>query len=324
MDNISYFISLFPRFIGDILNSIDKSVKSQINEIRLRKNKPIVIYVLNTLYFIEHSGMLTRTVSDRCINISEDDFEYICDKLCSHSYHTNMSSLIDGYVTAKNGSRIGVSSTAVFKDDKIHSVKDISSLNIRISHECINCAKKIIDLTYRNKMPSIIVAGLPGCGKTTFLRDYARLISNGYSGEYKKVSIIDERKEIAAGFDVGINTDVLSGFIKSKGIEIATRTLSPDLIVCDEIGSVDELEKIRYSFSTGVSFAVSIHLKNAEDIFSNIITDELINTGQFDFIVILKSFTDEFEIIDLGEIKLESGRNDNDNPFFILPWFNGG
>ena len=69
MDNISYFISLFPRFIGDTLNSLDKSVKSQINEIRLRKNKPIVIYVLNTLYFIEHSGVLTRTVSDRCVSI---------------------------------------------------------------------------------------------------------------------------------------------------------------------------------------------------------------------------------------------------------------
>ncbi len=235
-----------------------------------------------------------------------------------------MSSLIDGYVTAKNGSRIGVSSTAVYKDGKIYSVKDIGSLNIRISHECRNCAKKIIDLTFRNRLPSIIVAGLPGCGKTTFLRDYARLISNGYSGEYKKVAIVDERKEIAADFDVGINTDILSGFGKAKGIEIATRTLSPDLIVCDEIGSIDELEKIRYSFSTGVNFAVSIHLKDAEDIFSNIMTDELIKTGQFDFIIILKSYTDEFEIIDLGEIKLEGGRNDNDNPFFILPWFNGG
>lgn len=324
MDNISYFLSLFPRFIGDTINSLDKSIKSKISEIRLRKNKPIIIYVLNTLYFIEHSGVLSRTLNDRCIRIQEEDFEYICDKLCSHSYHTNMSSLIDGYVTAKNGSRIGVSSTAVYKDDKIYSVKDIGSLNIRISHECRNCAKKIIDLTFRSRLPSIIVAGLPGCGKTTFLRDYARLVSNGYSGAYKKVAIVDERKEIAADFDVGINTDILSGFGKAKGIEIATRTLSPDLIVCDEIGSIDELEKIRYSFSTGVNFAVSIHLKDAEDIFSNIMTDELIKTGQFDFIIILKSYTDEFEIIDLGEIKLEGGRNDNDNPFFILPWFNGG
>lgn len=323
MDNISYFISLFPKFIGDTLNSLDKGTKSTVSEIRLRKNKPIIVYVLNTLYFIEHSGVLTRMLNDRCISINDEDFEYICDKLCSHSYHTNMSSLIDGYVTAKNGSRIGVSSTAVYKDDKIYSVKDIGSLNIRISHECRNCAKKIIDLTFRNRLPSIIVAGLPGCGKTTFLRDYARLISNGYGGEYKKVAIVDERKEIAADFDVGINTDILSGFSKAKGIEIATRTLSPDLIVCDEIGSIDELEKIKYSFSTGVNFAVSIHLKNAEDIFSNSVTDELIKTGQFDFIIVLKSYTDEFEIIDLGEIKLESGRNDTDNPFFILPWFNG-
>lgn len=324
MDNISYFISLFPRFVGDTFHSLEKNIKSQISEIRLRKNKPIIIYVHSTLYFIEHGGALTRTLNDRCMIINDEDFEYICDKLCSHSYHTNMSSLTDGYVTAKNGSRIGVSSTAVFREGKIYSVKDISSLNIRISHEYKNCAEKIVDLICQNRLPSIIVAGLPGCGKTTFLRDYARLISNGYSGAYKKVSIIDERKEIASGFDVGINTDVLFGFKKAKGIEIATRTLSPDLIICDEIGSMEELEKIRHSFSTGVNFAVSIHLKNAEDIFSNKMTDELIKTGQFDFIVILKSYTDEFEIIDLGEIKLEGGRHDNDNPFFILPWFNGG
>lgn len=324
MDNISYFINLFPRFLGDTFNSLDKSIKAQMNEIRIRKNKPIIIYALNTLYFIELDGVLTRTLNERCITINEDDFEYICDKLCSHSYHTNMSSLIDGYVTAKNGSRVGVSSTAVFKDNRIYSIKDITSLNIRISHEYKNCAKKIIDLIYRSRLPSVIVAGLPGSGKTTFLRDYARLISNGYGGEYKKVSIIDERKEISADFDVGVNTDTLLGFNKAKGIEIATRTLSPDLIVCDEIGSMEELEEIEHSFSTGVSFAVSLHLKDATDIFSNRMSEMLMATGQFDFIIILKSFTDEFEIIDLGEIKLENGRNDNDNPFFILPWFNGG
>lgn len=322
MDNISYFISLFPKFIKDIFNSFDVKIRNQINEIRLRRDKPIIVYIINKAYFVELSGRLSPNLNQQCLYLSSDDFDYICDKICSNSYHTSMTTLVDGYVTAKNGSRVGVSSTAVIKDNKIHSVRDISSLNIRISHEYKNCSKKIVDLICKDKLPSIVVAGKPCCGKTTFLRDYARLISNGYMGECKKVSIVDERKEISCGFDVGVNTDTLYGFSKAKGIEIATRTLSPDLIICDEIGNEQELEAMENSFTTGVSFAVSVHIKSSKQLFSNMILLNLIDSGQFDYVIILKSFTNEFEIIDLGEVKLESGRNDNDNPFFFFPWNN--
>lgn len=324
MDNISGFISKFPKFLGDIFNSFDTNIKKQINEIRLRCDKPIIIYINDKAYFIELSGAVSPRLNSQCIYLSSDDFAYICDRICSNSYHTNMATLINGYVTDKNGSRVGVASSAVYKDNEICSVNNISSLNIRISHEYKNCAKVIIDLICKNKLPSIVVAGKPGSGKTTFLRDYARLISNGCLGEYKKVSIIDERKEIAAGFDIGINTDVLSGFNKAKGIEIATRTLSPDLIICDEIGSVAELNAIINGFASGISFAVSAHIKDEREIFSNKILLDLIDTNMFDYILILKSYTEEFEIIDLGEVKNESGRNDNDNPFFFLPWIDGG
>lgn len=324
MDNISYFIPMFPKYISDVFNSFDSAVKEQINEIRLRKSKPLIIYIKDSAYFVEYTGRLSEKFTNRCITVTAEDFDSVCDKLCSHSYHTNMPSLIDGYITVKNGSRVGAASTAVIKEGKTVSVKNITSLNIRISHEYNNCSAKILDLIYRDNLPSIIVAGRPNCGKTTFLRDYARQISNGRKGKAKKVSIVDERQEISGSFDVGINSDVLCGFKKAKGIEIATRTLSPDLIVCDEIGSTEELGAITNAFASGVSFAVSVHLKDADNIFNNNILLSLIETNQFDYIVILKSYTDEFEIIDLGEVKLESGRNDNDNPFFFLPWINGG
>ena len=123
---------------------------------------------------------------------------------------------------------------------------------------------------------------------------------------------------------MGINTDVLSGYEKAKGIEIATRTLSPDIIVCDEIGNINELEAIQYGFSTGVNFAVSVHMKDEENLQRNKIIQRLLETGEFDYLVLLKSFTDEFEIIDLRSYQLENNRNNNDNPFFIIPWGNGG
>lgn len=323
MDNISCFISIMPKYISDILGSMDSTIKSQINEIRLRIDKPIIIYIKSKAYFIELNGKLTSRFNKHCLCIGSEDFNVVCDKLCNNSYHTNMQTMVNGYITAKNGSRVGISAAAVKKDSTVHSVKNITSINIRIAHEYIGCSKKVADIICNNGLPSIIVAGKPGCGKTTFLRDYARLISDGYLYDYKKVAIADERGEIAADFNVGINTDTLVGFDKAKAIEMAVRTLSPDLIVCDEIGNLSELNAIKSGFSSGVEFAVSVHLKNEAKIFSNKIVKELIETKQFDYMVILKSFTDEFEIIDLREEGIENSRNDNDNPFYFIPWLDG-
>lgn len=315
---------MFPGFIGDIFNSLDTAVREQINEIRLRKEKPVIIYIKDKAYFIDYSGKPVSKPNGRCVYIRADDFEGVCDRLCSHSYHTNMASLINGFVTAKNGSWVGVASSAVYRDGRLHSVRDITSLNIRISHEYKNCCRQIVKLICSDRLPSIIVAGKPGCGKTTFLRDYARILSDGYDGVYRKVAVIDERHELAADFDIGVNTNVLCGFEKAKGIEAATRTLSPDLIVCDEIGSPGEVKAVSGGFACGVSFAVSVHLKDGSNLFSNRILAELLDTGQFDYIVLLKSYTDEFEIINLGEVKNENARDIDDNPFFFLPWINGG
>lgn len=324
MDNLSYFISLFPDALNKAFSNLDFGIKGKINEIRLRRGKPIIIYVSDKPYFIEYAARLSDKLNDGCMKISENDFDYICDRLCNNSYHTNMSSLIDGYVTVKNGSRVGVASTAVIKNGEIHSVKDISSLNIRISHEYKNCALEIMDYVCLAGLKSIIVAGKPASGKTTFLRDYARQISSGYFPSGKKVAIVDERRELAGNFDVGINTDVLTGFPKAKGIEMAVRTLSPELIICDEIGNINELEAIKNGFSSGVSFAVSVHIRDDAQIFSNKIVTSLVGTMQFDYIVLLKSYTREFEIIELGELKGEGNRTDNDNPFFITTWLDGG
>lgn len=324
MDNITYFFSAFPEYLSDVFNSFDKSIISLITEIRLRRNKAVIVYIKQIPYFISIGGKLVNHFSQNIISLDDDSFDFITDRLCNHSFHTNMNTMINGYITTKVGSRVGIGASAVYKDNSLNSIKDINSLNIRIAREHKNCSREILNLLFTEKTPSIIVAGPVLCGKTTFLRDFSRLLSSGFAGRYRKITIVDERREIAGGFDVGINTDVLSGYEKAKGIEIATRTLSPDIIVCDEIGNINELEAIQYGFSTGVNFAVSVHMKDEENLQRNKIIQRLIETGEFDYLVLLKSFTDEFEIIDLRSYQLENNRNNNDNPFFIIPWGNGG
>lgn len=112
------------------------------------------------------------------------------------------------------------------------------------------------------------------------------------------MSIVDERGEFG-GFSPGVNTDVLTGFGKKKGIEIAVRTLSPELIVCDEIADDAEVDAIKAGFSSGVAFAVSVHIRDAEDLVHKSIIKKLYLTGEFDYVVLLEEYGDTFSVVDL-------------------------
>lgn len=322
MDNLSYFISLMPQRICDAFCNLDNSVLMRINEIRLRKNKPLIIYVSKELFFITPEN-ITKNLCSKCIILTNDEFDCITDRLCNNSFHTNMDSMVKGYITVNNGSRVGIAGKAVYRDGIVNSVRNINSLCLRISHDYKDCSRHIINLLYRDNPVSIIVAGEPRSGKTTFLRDMGRLLSSGFNGKYLCVSYVDERGELSSGI-CGVNTDSIVGYEKSKGIEIATRTLAPQLIICDEIGNKQELEAIKYGFSTGVNFAVSVHMRDVQQIEKNKIIKGLISTGEFDYVVLLKSYTDDYKIIDLRTNKSENNRNYNDYPFFIFPWGNDG
>lgn len=289
-----------------------------ITEIRIRLNKPVIVYIADEPHFIGSSGEYLSMPAADCLRISDNEFEAIINNLCNNSFHINIETLKKGYIITKAGIRIGVCSKAVYNQGELISIKDITSINIRIPHEYKNCARSVLNEIYSDSLPSIIVAAMPSMGKTTFLRDFARLISSGYNGRFSKVSIIDERSEIAGDFDVGINTDVISNFPKAKGIEMAIRTMSPDIIICDEIGTVEELDKIKFGFSSGVRFAVSVHTDSAGSVQKDSILYNLIKCGCFDYLIILEHYTDAYKIYSLKGDTGENSRNYNDNSLFGL------
>ena len=311
-----------PVILRDVLNQIDANVLNTVNEIRIRRDKPLVLIIRNSTYFVDNNGFLIDYCHKNSFVVKSTVFDKLFMNLCDYSIHNNIENLKKGFLTLSNGARVGVASTAVCDENGYVSVKDIVALNIRVPQEVKGCCSRILNLLYTNDLPSIIVAGKPNSGKTTLLRDIARMLSSGHNGIYRKVAIIDERNEFAAknetniSMDLGINTDVLTSFSKSVGIELATRTLSPELIICDEVATDKELESILYAFSSGVSFALSVHISDKDDLLTKPIIRTLLETREFSYIIFLDNYTYIPKIIDTTEVLNEIHRNDNSCSLF--------
>jgi len=278
-----------------ILLRIDDEKLSSIQEIRLRSEKPVAVFTDGGSFFITEKGTLTKIFDSKCIITSYMELNDTVNRVCNYSIHSHQENINNGFVTVKGGHRVGLVGTYVKNSEGKITVKDISSVNIRISRQIFGSSEIITDSLLKNGLQNIIIAGPPSSGKTTVLRDLAFRLSSGYIGEYFKTAVLDERGEFSASYsgspqnDLGLNSDVLLNYPKTKGIEIALRSLSPEYIIFDEICSEDDVSSIKNALNTGVKFALSIHCGSEEELKNKDLLNLLLNTGSFKYAVLLSS-----------------------------------
>lgn len=191
---------------------------------------------------------------------------------------------------------------AIIKDEKIATLSYISSLNFRIARQVLNCSNKaIIHILNRNTVWNTLIVSPPGLGKTTLLKDIIRRISNGIPEmNFKGITcgVVDERGEISATYkgvsqnDLGIRTDVIDNIPKALGMKMLVRSMSPKVIIADEIGSKEDIEAIEYAVSSGVNGIFTAHGDSLEQIKENPILSQLVLNGYIDKILILDSKRD--------------------------------
>lgn len=219
---------------------------SNVAEIRLRVGRPSVC-----VNIFGEMKVCSEVFS------SEEIADFFAE-ICRYSVHSFQDDIARGFVTLDGGHRVGICGTAVKENGRITFIKDISGLNIRIAHQVTGCADEIFGRFFSHGHCSLLIAGRPLSGKTTILRDLARQL-----GERRRVTVIDSRSEISASvrgaplLDVGLNTDVLCGCGKSEGIMLALRSLSPEVIICDEIAH-DE-EAVEQALFCGVKVVAAAH-----------------------------------------------------------------
>ena len=258
----------------------------QIEEIRLRSNKPLALKIGQTTQITDYI-------------VSQEDVLQAFEKICESSIYSYRKQICDGYITIKGGNRVGIVGSAVVDNGQVINVNYISSLNFRIASERIGCSNQVIEdlIDIRNNsVYNTLIVSPPGCGKTTLLRDIVRNISNGikvigFRGE--NVGVVDERGEIAAMYkgipqnDIGIRTDVIDNMPKPEAMRILVRSMAPDVIVCDEIGSMEDVKAIDYAMCSGVKGIFTAHGKDIDEISRNPELSKLLNKKIFERIVIL-------------------------------------
>lgn len=308
LDNFKYSVSFISPRIRILLENLGEHIIDDIQEIRLRRNKPVTLVTKSGCCFLTNNSRTTYILSANCVITSENEIIDTVNKMCNYSMHSHQKEIENGYITLNNGARVGVAGTALTNNGEVSNVKDIISINLRIPRNIKNVSEPIFEQIFSKNICNLIIAGPPSSGKTTLLKDIAYNLSSGRMGKYYKVCIIDERKELASQERfTGPNTDVLYGFPKEQGISVAVRTLSPDFIICDEIGSADEAKRIINTMNSGVKFILSIHSADEDELKRKIQFRILVESGGFDTAVILSGSNNPCHIKEIVKADEMSG-----------------
>lgn len=228
--------------------------------------------------------------------ITPDDIEEMLTFISRYSIYAYEEEIRQGFLTIEGGNRIGFAGQVRMEEGQVSCMTNIRFLNIRIAREQKGCARELLPLLYEEEeLQNTLLISKPGIGKTTYLRDCIRLISDG---DGKKVCVIDERSEIAACHlgipqnDVGKRTDVLDGCPKQEGMRMALRSMSPEVIAVDELGGEEDAFAVQQMVLCGCKILGTMHGDNIEQILQMAGVKEMYEKKLFQRYVFLRKRED--------------------------------
>lgn len=270
-------LSFLPKTIADYVKQIPPLQRNSIEEIRIRISRPIEITVKGVPQFLSH-------------NVTTEEAMQVLNKISHFSIYTLEEELKRGYVTIDGGHRIGLAGKVILEGGKVKAIRDISSFNIRIAKEKIGIAEKLIPHLYQDDWLHTMIIGPPQTGKTTLLRDIARIISSGYPPMGLppfKVGIVDERSEIAGcvkgipQLTFGPRVDILDACPKAEGMMMMIRSMSPDVLIVDEIGRKEDTEAILEAVNAGIKLIMTTHGNTLSDVKKRPSLQSILDQGLF-------------------------------------------
>lgn len=263
---------------------------SELQEIRLRIGQPVTV-----LY--QNEELILPTMYSEKKRLGKQEMKETIEHISNYSLYAYEHELKQGFITIEGGHRVGMAGQVIMEGGKIKNMKYISSINIRVSHEVLDCANKIFPyITYNNQMYHTLIISPPRCGKTTLLRDVIRQISDG--NRWIKgctVGVVDERSELGGCYlgviqnNLGMRTDILDRCPKADGMIMLIRSMAPQVVAVDEIGAKEDVHAIEYAMHCGCKMLATAHGDSMEEICKKPIFEKLIREKRFERYVILSN-----------------------------------
>lgn len=284
------------------LGKIDNAFFEEMTELRIRADKPLLIYRLGKERGVGENGFDNPEKSYRP---TPSDIAETVERISQYSLYALEEELRMGYITLPGGHRVGVVGKGVIEKGSLRTIRPISGLNIRISRAIKGCSSgilpQILDSNTQRRLPyNTMIISPPGCGKTTLLRDIIRKLSDEVG---LTIGVVDERSEIGGSYkgiaqnDVGFRTDLLDGCPKAEGMVLLLRAMAPDVIAVDELGGSGDAEAVENISNAGVRFMCTVHGYGLEDIRQKPNLRVLLDKGIFKKFVVLRKPGEEGKVL---------------------------
>lgn len=290
-------VPILPPCLRDVFTILAESVAQGLEEIRLRAGQPLLLQTGQGEIFMGLGGPVSSFRA--AYRVTPEDLQSILLQMTEYSLYARDEELKRGYLALPGGHRAGFAGRVVMDGKEIKLLRDISAVNIRIARQIKGAGMPLLPHVYCEKNKRVrhtLLVSAPQAGKTTMLRDLARLLSDGAPERRRpgfKVGIVDERSELAGCFrgepqlDVGIRSDVLDGCPKAEGLMMLVRSMSPEIVVTDELGRAEDARAVEEAVNTGASVLATAHGQNARELIRRPSLAYLLENSLFERVVVL-------------------------------------